>query len=147
MTTKCTRRSESSITWTKYRRSDRFPPLPAARRHRTPSRPASPQPAPVLDRLDTAIKHPVPGLGVRAAEQSGYFPDREEVLARMTPWEGGIPGGKPPIDVGLQEQRLALAVLFDGGDLGEKLILDVLRKAVGVGEFGASEEAVHVRLL
>ena len=37
-----------------------------------------------------------------------------------------------------------LVVLLDGGDLGEKLPLDVLGQAVGVGEFDAGEEAVHL---
>ena len=41
-----------------------------------------------------------------------------------------IPCRQPTIDVGLQEQRFVLVVLFDGGDLGEKLLLDVLREAV-----------------
>ncbi len=36
-----------------------------------------------------------------------------------------------------------LVVLLDRGDLGEKLVLNVLGQAVGVGEFGEGEEAVH----
>ena len=52
-----------------------------------------------------------------------------------TPGWNRISSRQPPIDVGLQEQRLAPVVLLDRGDFGEKLVLDVLRKAIGVGEF------------
>ncbi len=87
---------------------------------------ASPQPAPVPDRLDPAIEHPIPGFGIRAAKKLGDFPDRHEVHAVQAPWHGGVAVGEPSIDMGLQKQRLAPVVLLDGGDLGEKLVLDVL---------------------
>jgi len=45
--------------------------------------------------------------------------------------------------MGLQEQRLALVVLLDGSDLGEKLLLDVLGQVLGFDEFGGGEAAVH----
>jgi len=67
-------------------------------------------------------------------EKLGHFPNRQEVVPRPTPRDGVVLVGQP---------RIALVVLLDGGDLGEKLIVDVMGEAVGGNEFGGDEESVH----
>jgi len=59
----------------------------------------------------------------------GHFPNGQEVVARPTARAGGVLVVQPRIDVALQEQRLALVVLLDGGDLGERLLLEVMGEA------------------
>jgi len=46
------------------------------------------------------------------------------------PSEVGLLISQPAIDVDLQKQRLALVVPLDGGNLGEKLLVDVLGEAI-----------------
>lgn len=63
--------------------------------------------------------------------------------ASRTPRSNGELGIEPRIDVGFEEQRLALVTSLHGENFAAKLVLDVLRKSIGVGEFGGGEESVH----